>query len=235
MITKLKEDDLISFEEDIAQCFNDGRIRAPIHLYHGNEKEIISIFQNIKKEDYIFCGWRSHYQCLLKGVPPNVLKKDILNHKSITLCYPEHNIFSSAIVTGSVPMANGRAFAEKLKKSGAHVWCFVGDMTSETGSFHENLKYSISHDLPITWVIEDNNKSVCTDTKETWKLQTLTHENSTSRDNFVMDYNGCPKIYELNQWNSLASQAKPLSNHKIIYYKYESKYPHAGAGERVQF
>ena len=201
MITKLKENDLISFEEDIAQCFNDGRIRAPIHLYHGNEKEIISIF----------------------------LKKDILNHKSITLCYPEHKIFSSAIVTGSIPMANGRAFAEKLKKSGAHVWCFIGDMTSETGSFHENLKYSISHDLPITWVIEDNNKSVCTDTKETWKLQTLTHENSTSQ------YNQCPKTYELNQWNSLASQAKPLSNHKIIYYKYENKYPHAGAGERVQF
>ena len=171
MITKLKEDDLISFEEDIAQCFNDGRIRAPIHLYHGNEKEIISIFQNIKKEDYIFCGWRSHYQCLLKGVPPNVLKKDILNHKSITLCYPEHNIFSSAIVTGSVPMANGRAFAEKLKKSGAHVWCFVGDMTMETGGFHEARKYVKNFNLPLQWVIEDNNMSVHTPTDMAWGIR----------------------------------------------------------------
>ena len=171
MITKLKEDDLISFEEDIAQCFNDGRIRAPIHLYHGNEKEIISIFQNIKKEDYIFCGWRSHYQCLLKGVPPNVLKKDILNHKSITLCYPEHNIFSSAIVTGSVPMANGRAFAEKLKKSGAHVWCFVGDMTMETGGFHEARKYVKNFNLPLQWEIEDNNMSVHTPTDMAWGIR----------------------------------------------------------------
>ena len=204
MITKLTESNLIFFEEDIAECFNDGQICAPVHLYHGNESEIISVFKNIKKEDYVFCGWRSHYQCLLKGVPSNVLKKDILNKKSMCLCYPEYNIFSSAIVGGSIPIANGRAFAEKRKKSKSHVWCFVGDMTSETGCFHENLKYSITHDLPITWVIEDNFKSVCTDTRETWRLKSLTHENHLRSD-------------------------------KIIYYKYQSKYPHAGAGKRVQF
>ena len=47
MITSLTENNLISFEEDIAECFNDGQIRAPVHLYHGNESEIISVFKNI--------------------------------------------------------------------------------------------------------------------------------------------------------------------------------------------
>jgi hypothetical protein len=28
-------------------------------------------------------------------------------------------------------------------------------MTSETGTFFENWKYAINHDLPITYVIED--------------------------------------------------------------------------------
>ena len=70
--------DLISFEEEIAESFNNAEIRAPIHLYNGNEEKIIDIFKNVKKEDYVFCTWRSHYQCLLKGVPRDVLKKDIM-------------------------------------------------------------------------------------------------------------------------------------------------------------
>jgi pyruvate dehydrogenase E1 component alpha subunit len=144
---------------------------------------------------------------LLKGVPRETLKKDILAGKSITLCYPEYNVFSSAIVTGSIPIANGRALAEKRKGSGSHVWCFVGDMSSETGSFHENVKYSINHELPITWVVEDNGKSVCTDTRKTWNTDNLSYEE-----------------FDLLQ-----------SREKVIYYKYETKYPHAGAGKRIQF
>ena len=199
--------DLISFEEEIAESFNNAEIRAPIHLYNGNEEKIIDIFKNVKKEDYVFCTWRSHYQCLLKGVPKDRLKKDILAGKSITLCYPEYNIFSSAIVTGSISIANGRALAEKLKGSSSHVWCFVGEMSSETGAFHENVKYSTAHNLPITWVIEDNGKSVCTDTRETWNMKNLSYE-------------------EFDLLNSRGN---------VIYYKYDTKYPHAGAGKRIQF
>ena len=207
MKINLTAQDLISFEEEVAECFNSGKIRAPIHLYNGNEDKIIKIFEKVNKEDYIFCSWRSNYQCLLKGVPRETLKKDILAGKSITLCYPEYNIFSSAIVTGSIPIANGRALAEKRKGSGSHVWCFVGDMSSETGSFHENVKYSVNHDLPITWVVEDNGKSVCTDTRKTWNTDNLSYEE-----------------FDLLQ-----------SRQKVIYYKYETKYPHAGAGKRIQF
>jgi len=199
--------DLISFEEEIAESFNNAEIRAPIHLYNGNEEKIINIFKNVKEEDYVFCTWRSHYQCLLKGVPRDILKKDILDGKSITLCYPEYNIFSSAIVTGSISIANGRALAEKLKGSNSHVWCFVGEMSSETGAFHENVKYSTAHNLPITWVIEDNGKSVCTDTRETWNMKNLSYE-------------------EFDLLNSRGN---------VIYYKYDTKYPHAGAGKRIQF
>ena len=203
----MRSDELIAFEEEIAECFNNAQIRAPIHLYSGNEKHIINIFKNVKKEDYVFCTWRSHYQCLLKGVPKDRLKKDILAGKSITLCYPEYNIFSSAIVTGSISIANGRALAEKLKGSNSHVWCFVGEMSSETGAFHENVKYSTAHNLPITWVIEDNGKSVCTDTRETWNMKNLSYE-------------------EFDLLNSRGN---------VIYYKYNTKYPHAGAGKRIQF
>jgi len=199
---KFTKQELIDFETEIADVFNSGEIKAPIHLYNGNENDLISVFEMIKDDDWVFCSWRSHYQCLMKGVPPSLLKKDIKEGKSITLCYPEYKIYSSAIVTGIIPIATGLALDLKRKKSESKVWCFVGDMTSETGTFFENWKYSVNFDLPITFIIEDNNKSVCTDTRKTWN---------------------CEKLFFEDEKN------------KIIYYKYESIYPHAGAGKRIQF
>ncbi len=201
-MTNYNEEELIDFETEIGECFNNGMIKAPIHLYSGNEKQIIEIFKNVKDEDWIFCTWRSHYQCLLKGVPKDRLRQDILEGKSITLCYPDFNIYSSAIVTGSIPISVGVALDKKMKNEPGHVWCFVGDMASETGTFFENWKYAVNHDLPITFVVEDNNKSVCTETRKVWNSETLFFQQP--RD-------------------------------KVVYYQYESKYPHAGAGKRIQF
>tara|TARA_R110001583_G_scaffold510_2_gene4635 strand:+ start:668 stop:1276 length:609 start_codon:yes stop_codon:yes gene_type:complete len=202
MIIKYTKEELIDFETDIAECFNNAQIKAPVHLYDGNEEQMIEIFEKVKSKDWVFCTWRSHYQCLLKGVPPDQMKKDILDGKSITLCYPEYNIYSSAIVTGTIPIATGTALDIKRKGTDEHVWCFVGDMASETGSFFENWKYSVNHDLPITYVIENNGKSVCTNTHKTWGTDELFFAKETR---------------------------------KIIYYEYNTKYPHAGAGKRIEF
>jgi pyruvate dehydrogenase E1 component alpha subunit len=199
----LTVEELVAFETDIAECFNNAMIKAPVHLYDGNEKQIIEVFKNIQPEDWVFCSWRSHYQCLLKGVPSEQVKQDILEGKSITLCYPEYNIYSSAIVTGNIPIATGTALDIKRKGKTNHVWCFVGDMTSETGTFYENHKYAFSHDLPITYVVENNEKSVCTPTKDVWNIKELTFSGENTP--------------------------------KVIYYEYKSKYPHAGAGQRIQF
>jgi pyruvate dehydrogenase E1 component alpha subunit len=197
------KEELRAFEDKIADHFNHGRIRAPVHLYYGNENEMIKIFKNIRSIDWVFCSWRSHYQCLLKGVPPDVLEKDILEGKSISLCYSQYNIYSTAIVGGNIPIAVGTAMAMKRKKIDTKVYCFVGDMTAESGIFMENFKYSMQHELPIKFIVEDNGKSVCTDTVKTWGVEESTYTN--------------------------------VENEYIYYYQYETKYPHAGAGVRVQF
>ena len=36
----------IEFENEMAQCFNDARIKAPVHLYDGNEEQMIEVFKN---------------------------------------------------------------------------------------------------------------------------------------------------------------------------------------------
>ena len=50
-------------------------------------------------------------------------------------------------------------------------------------------KYSTNHDLPIRFVIEDNGKSVCTDTREVWNTHELTYEKSTADNIFLQIQN----------------------------------------------
>jgi pyruvate dehydrogenase E1 component alpha subunit len=195
--------DLIRFEEEIAALFNEAKIRAPVHLYSGNEEQMLEVFKEVRPEDWVCCSWRSHYQCLLKGVPPEEVKEEILAGRSISLCFPQYRVISSAIVGGIVPIAVGLAMGLKRSGEKARVHCFLGEMTSETGIAHEAIKYSKNHQLPIRFIVEDNGKSVCTDTREAWNQPILTYE----------------------------AASHPL----VVYYKYETKYPHAGAGVRVQF
>ena len=176
METKLTAADLITFEEDIAKTFNEKKIRAPIHLYSGNEEQMLKVFEDIQPDDWVFCSWRSHYQCLLKGVPPAEVKQAIMDGKSISLCFPAHRIFSSAIVTGSLPIAVGVALAIKRNGGKNKVHCFVGEMTAETGAMWECFKYGLQHDLPIRFIVEDNGQSVCTDTRKVWNATTLTFD-----------------------------------------------------------
>ena len=89
------------------------------------------------------------------------------------------------------------------KKKKSKVYCFVGEMTAETGIMHECLKFSINKNLPIHFIVEDNGKSVCTDTRNAWSKKKLTFDG--------------------------------IKNKFVSYYKYKLKYPHAGAGKRVQF
>jgi TPP-dependent pyruvate/acetoin dehydrogenase alpha subunit len=161
-------DDLIAFEKDIAAEFEAGKIKAPVHLAGGNERELIDIFKGIRPQDWCLTQWRSHYHALLKGVPSAQVKEAILAGRSIALCFPQHRVLSSAIVGGVAPIATGLAWSTKRRGGDEAVHCFVGDMTAATGIYHEAVQYCTGHDLPVHWWIEDNGKSVCTDTMKTW-------------------------------------------------------------------
>lgn len=204
--------ELISFETEIGNLFNESKIKAPIHLYSGNEDEMIEIFKEIDIEnDWVCCTWRNHYQGLLKGIPQELLKEKIIDGKSMVMNLPEHKFICSSIVGGIPSIAAGIAFAIKLQNKNNHVWCWVGDMSAETGAFHEAYKYSLNHNLPITFIVEDNKKSVCTPTPNIW--------GRTQPYYLESEYTG-----------------GILKQKNLYYYQYiNKKYPHAGAGMRVQF
>ena len=207
------KDFLIEFETKIGNLFNEGKIAAPIHLYSGNEDQTIDIFKEIDvKNDWVCCTWRNHYQGLLKGIPPELITSKILKGKSMVMNLPKYKFICSSIVGGIPSIAAGIALAIKEQGKKNRVWCWVGDMSAETGHFHEAYKYSLNHKLPITFIVEDNKKSVCTPTNKIWGRES-------------------PYYLENNEY-----KGGILKLPNLYYYQYDNKkYPHAGAGKRVQF
>lgn len=202
---KLTAQDLIDFESRVVQAYNEGKIKAPIHLSKGNEEQLIEIFQYVHPDDWVFSSWRNHYHALLHGVDPEYLYNWILEGRSMCTNSVNPKFYSSSIVGGIIPIALGAAKALKMKRSfmldgkqPQRAWCFIGDMTFESGIFYEAYKYANNFNLPLQFVVEDNNMSTNTPTDVTWK----------------------------------GKRDVPFD---VIHYSYERGYPHHGSGTYVMF
>lgn len=196
-------DELIAFEKQVADDFNNKLIPFPIHLSGGNELQLLEIAKDFKKGDWFFGTWRQHYLALLSGIPPEEVRHQIMSGRSMTVCSPAHNFFSSAIVGGCFPIALGVAWKLHREGSKNRVWVFAGDMGAMSGMAYECSNYARWHGLNLYIVVEDNGKSVCTVTKEAW-----------------------------GQPYKRSPAAHIVANRD---YEFELPYPHAGAGQRVQF
>ena len=80
----------------------------------------------------------------------------IVRGKSMSVYSDKPKFYSSSIVGGILPIALGTAMSIKMKGEHNKVWCFVGDMTFESGLFYETYKYSRNFGLPLEFVVEDN-------------------------------------------------------------------------------
>ncbi|MFO8049597.1 MAG: thiamine pyrophosphate-dependent enzyme [Desulfosudaceae bacterium] len=209
----MRKKELQAFEERIKNLFEEGKIRAPVHLSGDNEEALMEIFREYQPGDWIFSTWRNHYHWLLSGRDPRELERQILAGDSMSVY--DDRFFTSSIVGGTAPIALGVALALKLKQAGAaaedspeepeteragrshaRVWCFLGDMAAAGGLARECIRYAEGHDLPIRYIIEDNGLSVTTETEKVW---------GTGRES------------------------------KTRRYQYKRRYPHAGTGRYVDF
>lgn len=159
---------LIDFEDMIVNHWENAKIRGPVHLSNGNEEPLIEIFKRIKTTDWVFSTWRSHYHALLKGIDPKFIENVILAGKSITICNTDEKFYSSAMVGGTLSISLGVAQEIKRQNLDDKVFCFIGDMSFESGIFYEVHKYARNFGLPLYFIVEDNGVSTYTPTVVTW-------------------------------------------------------------------
>ena len=157
----ISKEDLINFEQKIAMHWENGDLPYLIHLSGGNEEFLINLFgDNVKEGDWILSSHRNHYHALLAGVAQQKLERLILDGNSMFVFDRERNFLTSSILAGTCAIAVGIAWALKEEKSENSVWCFLGDGAEEEGHFYESVMMTTGHQLPCTFIIEDNNRSV---------------------------------------------------------------------------
>lgn len=199
----MNKQELIDFEQEIADLFKAGKIKCPVHLGGGSESDILNIFNKyISPGDFVFATHRNHFAYLLHTLDFVGLKRKILNGDSMHTCNPGYHFYSSSIVCGGVAIACGVALALKMKGSLQQVFIFLSDGACDEGWFMEAWRYAVGHNLPIIFVIENNNRSVCTSIKDRW-----------------------------GKWDYWMDEIKNFP--KVIYYDYDPTWGHCGIGEFV--
>lgn len=153
---------LIAFEERVKCAWEAGDLPYLLHLGGGNEQQLLDIFAEAEEGDWFFLSHRNHYHSLLAGIPEDQVLANIQSGGSMFSYSRKHRVFSSAILAGNCGIAVGVAIALKAQGSPNHVWCFLGDGAEENGHFYEAVLYATGHNLPVTFVIEDNGMQVDT-------------------------------------------------------------------------
>jgi pyruvate dehydrogenase E1 component alpha subunit len=157
------KNDLIEFEQKIASHWEDGRLPFLVHLSGGNESFLIDFFRdNIIEGDWILSTHRNHYHALLSGISKEKLEKLILDGDSMFVFDEKRKFLTSSVLAGTTCIAAGIAWALKEEGSKNKVWCFLGDGAEEEGHFYEAVMMVQGYNLPCTFIIEDNNRSVDT-------------------------------------------------------------------------
>lgn len=164
----ITKQDLIDFESNVARIYETGTLPFLFHLSGGNEDQLLDIFSKISEGDYVISNHRNHYHALLHGIPADKLLSDISSGRSMFVYDRKRNFFTSAILGGTPAIAAGVALALKRKGSAKKVWCFVGDGSEDNGHLYEAARYVDGMDLPCTYIIEDNDRSVDTTKAGRW-------------------------------------------------------------------
>jgi pyruvate dehydrogenase E1 component alpha subunit len=160
------------FEETIAKFYPKEIFRCPIHLAIGHEASAVGVCSALSQNDLVLGNHRSHHHYLAKGGSAQALLFELLGDSrgcsggrggSTHLFSPDVGFLgSTAIISGTIPVATGVAHSLKLKKSNNIVVCFSGDASIEEGVYFEALNIASLWKLPILFVIEDNDLSCYT-------------------------------------------------------------------------
>ncbi len=164
-----------AFENVISEYKMKKEIYGSVHCYNGEEAIAVGICNALKKTDYIVSNHRPHGHAIAKGVDINKMMAEIFGKitgtnggKGGSMHVHDASvglISSTGIVGSGIPVACGAAFSAKYKKDGRIACVFFGDGAANEGILHESFNLAAKWQLPIIFVLEDNELAVTTNTR----------------------------------------------------------------------
>lgn len=167
-LKKLYRDMLLirRFEEKAGQLYGMGKIGGFCHLYIGQEAVVTGISSVQEPQDTVVTSYRDHAHMLACGMDPKGIMAELTGRKdgysrgkggSMHMFSLEKNFFGGhGIVGAGTAIGAGLGFAHKYKDDNGVAMAYMGDGASNQGQVAECYNMAALWDLPVLFVIENN-------------------------------------------------------------------------------
>ena len=211
------------FETRGEAAYQQGLVGGFYHAYSGQEAIATSVIEVFGVENWYVTTYRCHALALLLGESPNSLMAELYGRENGNAMgrggsmhfFSKRLLGGFGIVGGHLPIATGAAFSAKyLGKDEEFAICFLGDGSVAQGLFHESLNLATLWELPVIFIIENNQwgmgthatRAICT--KKIAELQAPSYGISGyTLDG--MDYFACKQGFEQIRKEAL-KERKPI-------------------------
>lgn len=158
-------------QERIESLYLRDDMKTPIHLYIGQEAIAVGVCAALEKADYISSNHRSHGHYLAKGGDLKAMIAEL--HCKKTGCSKGYggsmhlvdvsvgHLGSTSIVGGGIPIGTGLGLAIQMKRENRVSVVFFGDGAADEGVLYESINFAMLKKLPVIYVLENNQWSVC--------------------------------------------------------------------------
>lgn len=171
------------FEEKCGQLYIQQKFGGFCHLYIGQEAILAGMVTATKPTDRFITAYRDHAHPLALGTPAREVMAELYGRTtgsskgkggSMHMFDKERNLFGGhGIVGGQIPLGAGIAFADKYREEDHVTYCFMGDGATRQGSLHETFNMAMTWDLPVVFVIENNQYAMGTSVDRTSNVREL--------------------------------------------------------------
>jgi len=153
------------FEIRGESAYQHGLVGGFYHAYSGQEAIQVSALQVFGQKNWYIGFYRCHALALLLGATPDELMAELYGRSTGNAkgrggsmhLYTDRLLGGFAIVGGHLPIATGAAFSLKYQNKKDEVAvCFLGEGAVAQGAFHESLNLASLWDLPVIFIIENN-------------------------------------------------------------------------------
>lgn len=163
------------FEEKAGQLYGMGLIGGFCHLYIGQEAVVTGLQAASKEGDTVITTYRDHGHMLACDIDPKIIMAELTGRAagisrgkggSMHMFSTEKHFYGGhGIVGASVPLGAGLAFAHKYRNDGNINFCYYGDGAANQGQVYETYNMAALWQLPIIFVIENNEYAMGTSVK----------------------------------------------------------------------
>lgn len=161
------------FEQAALKCYQAGvHLGGFLHLYIGQESVAVGTVSLCGDNDHVITAYRDHGHALAVGMSMNECMAELFGKAtgcskgkggSMHFFAPDKNYWGGhGIVAGQTPLGLGLAFALKYKGLAGCCLCYLGDGAVNQGVYHESLNLAALWNLPVIYVIENNQYSMGT-------------------------------------------------------------------------